>query len=56
MVSQDLMHLEDGRHRCQLCYEAFETYELEPVSNEPGRYWDVCQKCAEREKSQGALY
>lgn len=45
-----------GGSRCCLCFEGFEVKDLEPVSDEEGRYWDVCKQCAAIEKAQGAKY
>lgn len=45
-----------GGSRCCLCFEGFEFEDLEPVSDEEGRRWDVCKGCAAIEKAQGAKY
>jgi hypothetical protein len=52
----DLMHLPDGRHVCCICFEAFTREDLEPVTDEPGKVWDVCRGCAAREREHGAVY
>lgn len=41
---------------CVLCFDLFFTDELEPVTGEPGRTWDVCRDCAGYEKASGATY
>jgi hypothetical protein len=46
----------DGRAMCCICFEVKTKAELEPVSDSPGKVWDVCRECAEREKAQGATY
>lgn len=51
----DLMDWPGGR-RCCICFEGCTVEELEPVSDEPGRVWDVCRKCAGVEKLAGARY
>lgn len=41
---------------CMICFEAKDKTKMEPVSDEPGKVWDVCQECAEIEKELGAKY
>lgn len=51
-----LDRLTDGRAACCICFCFFGTEGLEPVSDEPGRYWDVCLTCAAEEKDHGASH
>jgi hypothetical protein len=39
----DLTRLKDGRIMCSICFEYRHTEDLEPVADEPGRFWDVCK-------------
>ena len=53
----DLMVSSDGtQRRCCICFELCQRAELEPVSDEPGMFWDVCKTCATKEKQHGAVY
>lgn len=51
-----LTRLKDGRVMCTICMEYTERKDLEPVSDEPGRVWDVCTGCAVFEKANGATH
>lgn len=52
-----LMVSQDGKQRlCCICFEWCIRDDLEPVSDEPGKVWDVCKSCAVREKAQGGIY
>lgn len=44
-----LKFLDDGRVICQICCEAKTHEELAPVEDEPGRVWDVCIECTQRD-------
>jgi hypothetical protein len=56
-VPISLMHSADGKHHaCCICFEWFTIPELEPVSDEPGKVWDVCRSCAETERQRGDTY
>jgi len=41
---------------CHICFCTVSETELEPVSDEPGEVWDVCRKCAAKDKEHGAVY
>jgi hypothetical protein len=41
---------------CCICFETLAINELEPVSDAPGRVWDVCKPCADMEKAAGAEF
>lgn len=45
-----------GKIACVICFEDKVKANMEPVSDEPGKVWDVCKECAEREKALGAKY
>lgn len=51
----DLMYYPNGRCCC-LCFKGFDKKDLEPISDEPGKVWDVCKECAANEKALGAKY
>lgn len=44
-----LTRLTDGRVSCSICMDFFDRDQLQPVADEPGRWWDVCQDCAQAE-------
>lgn len=48
--------LKRGKVACVICFEDKDKSKMEPVSNEPGKVWDVCKDCAEMEKAHGAEY
>lgn len=41
-----LSRLTDGRVSCCVCFAYFHRDDLEPVTGEPGKVWDVCRECA----------
>jgi len=45
-----------GEVICQICCESKKKEEMEPVSDSPGKVWDICKDCAKREKEAGAKY
>lgn len=49
MTDPRLYYLTDGRHICQICCEAKGRDELQPVTDDPTKVWDVCKECAQRE-------
>jgi hypothetical protein len=56
-VVVSLMHDPDGiHHACCICFEWFTKEGLEPVSDEPGKVWDVCKDCAAKEREMGAQW
>ena len=42
-------HPDDGVI-CAMCFRIWPWEEMEPVSDEPGKRWDVCMDCAARER------
>lgn len=56
MSHPDLKYLPDGRIICAICMEATAKEELKPVSDEPGKVWDVCKQCAALEGAFGVKY
>ena len=45
-----------GRIICQICCEDFTREEMEPVSDDPSKVWDICRTCADLEKTRGVSY
>lgn len=46
----------NGAVMCQLCFAMTDHDDLEPVSDEPGKVWDVCKYCAEVDRADGGTY
>lgn len=40
---------DESRHICTICCKMKNRSDMQPVSDEPDRVWDVCKKCAERD-------
>lgn len=47
---------EKGKVACVICFEDKNKTDMEQVSADPGKVWDVCKSCAEIEKTYGVTY
>ena len=52
-MDPSLHYLPGGRVICEICCEIKTHDQLEPVSDDPGTFWDVCRDCAAKEREQG---